>query len=294
MLINYLKAIAIFSTVAETESFTEAGRKLQMPRGKVSEQVAKLEAYLGVKLLQRSTRRVSITAEGQALYQQVQGLLPSAIQGVDEVKSFNSEIKGVIRLTTTQDHYETLLLPLLKQFSELYPKVQFDLVISEEPLSIIDESIDLAIRSGDLPDSNLVSLPLTSTQLKLYASPLLKELPVRPEQLPMFPWVSLSTPNIGNNLTLQNSSDDVVQVIPVSQHKANNIASYIPLLQQGFGIGVLAEVSARELVKKKLLIPVLSKWHVQQLQLSLIYPARLHMAKRTRLLLDFIRNNLGD
>ncbi|MGF1752749.1 LysR substrate-binding domain-containing protein, partial [Vibrio makurazakiensis] len=85
-----------------------------------------------------------------------------------------------------------------------------------------------------------------------------------------------------------------VQVISKHQHKANNIASYIPLLEQGFGIGLLAEVSAREFVKKKQLIPVLPDWYAQKLQLSLIYPARLHMAKRTRLLLDFIRNKLGD
>ncbi|MGF1753660.1 LysR family transcriptional regulator, partial [Vibrio makurazakiensis] len=222
MLINYLKAIAIFSTVVETGSFTAAGDKLQMPRGKVSEQVAKLEAYLGVKLLQRSTRKVSITPEGLALYQQVQDILPCAIRGVDEVKSYNSEIKGVIRLTTTQDHYETLLIPLLKEFSAQYPKVQFDLLISEEPLSIIDESIDLAIRSGDLPDSNLVSLPLTSTQLKLYASPLLNEIPERPEQLPLFPWVTISNTQVASDFTLQNSDGEVVQVISKHQHKANN------------------------------------------------------------------------
>jgi DNA-binding transcriptional LysR family regulator len=294
MILNYLKAMAIFSTVAEAGSFTAAGEKLQMPRGKVSEQVARLEAYLGVKLLQRNTRNVSITAEGQALYQQVQSLLPYAISGVDEVKSFNSDIKGSIRLTTTQDHYEALLLPLLKQFNLKYPKVQFDLLISEQPLSIIEESIDLAIRSGDLPDSNLVSLPLTATQLKLYASPELSKLPERPEQLAEFPWLHIATKQPFNNLTLQHKEGELVQVIPNRQHQANNIASYLPLLEQGFGIGILADVTASEWVKQGRLVPVLPDWHAQQLQLSLIYPARLHMAQRTRLLLDFIRENLAN
>jgi len=294
MLINYLKAMAIFSTVAETGSFTAAGEKLQMPRGKVSEQVARLEDYIGVKLLQRSTRKVSITAEGQALYQQVQSLLPNAIRGVAEVKSFNSEIKGSIRLTTTQDHYETLLLPLLKQFNQLYPKVQFDLLISEQPLSIIEESIDLAIRSGELHDSNLVSLPLTATQLKLYAGPQLSKLPKQPAQLPDYPWVSISSKQPFTNLILQHRNGEFVQIQPNRQHQANNIASYRPLLEQGFGIGVLAEVTANELVKQGRLVPVLPDWHAQQLQLSLIYPARLHMAQRTRLLLNFIRENQGD
>lgn len=292
MLLNYLKSMAIFCTVAETGSFTTAGEKLQMPRGKISEQVARLESYLEVKLLQRNTRNVSITAEGQALYQQVQTLLPCAVRGMDEVKSFNSDIKGCIRLTTTQDHYEILLLPLLKQFNLQYPKVQFDLLISEQPLSIIEESIDLAIRSGDLPDSNLVSLPLKTSQLKLYASPQLNNLPNRPAQLPEFPWLSISSKQPFSNLTLQHKDGELEQVIPNRQHQANNIASYLPLLEQGFGIGVLAEVTASELVKQGRLVPVLADWHAQQLQLSLIYPARLHMAKRTRLLIDFIRKNL--
>ncbi|OCQ20817.1 hypothetical protein A7985_13545 [Pseudoalteromonas luteoviolacea] len=294
MIVNYLKAMAIFSLVAETGSFTAAGEKLKMPRGKVSEQVSRLEDYLGVKLLQRSTRKVSITDEGRTLFQQVKTLLPTVIQAVDEVKSFNTEIKGKIRLTTTQDHYETLLVPLLKQFSLQYPQVQFDLLISEEPLSIIEDSIDLAIRSGELPDSNLVSLPLTATQLKLYASPLLDELPKRPEELSEFPWVTISNTQALSNLALKHRGGELVHVRLESQHQANNIASYRPLLEHGFGIGVLAEITGNELVKQKRLVPVLPEWQAHHLQLSLIYPARLHMAQRTRLLIEFIRVNLSD
>ena len=294
MLVNYLKAMAVFSAVVEAGSFTKAGEALQMPRGKVSEQVARLETYLGVKLLQRSTRKVSVTDEGYALYQEVQRLLPSAVRGVNEVKSFHAEIKGTIRLTTTQDHYEALLLPVLKQFSQQYPKVSFDLKISEQPLPIIEDSIDLAIRSGEQPDSNLVSVPLAMTRLKLYASPELTRVPQTPEELPQFPWISLSGKQASAAIALQNDVGDVVQVLPNCQHQANNIASYQPLLLQGFGIGVLAEATATVLQQQNRLVAVLPDWHVQQLQLSLVYPARQYMAQRTRLLIDFIRQHLGD
>jgi len=130
MLLNHLKSMAIFAAVADAGSFTAAGEFLDMPRGKVSEQVARLEAYLGVKLFIRSTRKVSITAEGEALHQHVQQLLPSALAGVEEVKSYASEIKGRIRISTTHDVHEYHLLPVLKSFREQYPLVKFDLIIT--------------------------------------------------------------------------------------------------------------------------------------------------------------------
>ncbi len=101
MILNYLKPMAIFATVVETGNFTQAGKRLNMPRGKVSEQVSRLESYLQVKLFQRSTRQVSVTTEGHALYSHAQKLLQSGVLGVDEVKSFAEEVKGTIRLTNT-------------------------------------------------------------------------------------------------------------------------------------------------------------------------------------------------
>ena len=123
---------------------------------------------------------------------------------------------------------------------------------------------------------------------------MLSKLPKRPEQLPEFQWVTISSAQPLINLTLQHKGGELLQVIPNSQHQANNIASYRPLLEYGFGIGVLAEITANELVKQKRLVAVLPDWQAQQLQLSLIYPARLHMAQRTLLLLDFLRERLGD
>ncbi|NQZ87554.1 MAG: hypothetical protein HRT54_08225 [Colwellia sp.] len=102
--------------------------------------------------------------------------------------------------------------------------------------------------------------------------------------MPEFPWVTLSSTQLLTNLTLQHKGGELVQVTPNSQQQANNIASFRPLLEHGFGIGVLVEITANELVKQKRLVPVLPDWQAQQLPLSLIYPARLHMAQRTRLL----------
>ena len=294
MLLNYLKPMAIFATVVETGSFTQAGKRLNMPRGKVSEQVARLETYLQVKLLQRTTRQVTITTEGNALYQHAQQLLRSGVLGMDEVKSFTQEVKGTIRITTTHDYYEHLLLPILKKFNSKYPKVLFDLRITEQTLAIIDNSIDLAIRSGELPDSSLISLPLTTTLLKVYAGPEFRqqELLIEPNDLTKFNWIALGNGDQVNKnpITLTHVSGKQQSFTPVQQHAANSTASYCHLIEQNFGLGVMAEHTARVLVKQGRLMEVLKDWHHQSLPISLLYPARLHMATRTRLLVEEIRS----
>jgi len=294
MILNYLKPMAIFATVVETGSFTQAGKRLNMPRGKVSEQVSRLESYLQVKLFQRSTRQVSVTTEGRALYNHAQQLLRSGVLGVDEVKSFAEEVKGTIRLTTTHDFYEHFLLAILKDFHHKYPKVLFDLKITEETLAIIDDSIDLAIRSGDLPDSNLISLPLTTTTLKVYAGADFppQSYPCEPHQLSQFNWVSLNHYQ-HDEITFTHESGQQQGFTPQQQHKANSTASYCHLIEQNLGIGLMAEHTAKNLVKQGRLIELLPQWHQQSLPISLLYPSRLHMATRTRLLVEDIRAAVG-
>lgn len=290
MLLNYLKPMAIFAAVVETGSFTLAGKRLGMPRGKVSEQISRLESYLEVKLFQRSTRKVNITPEGQALYQHVCHIMRHGVEGVEEVKSFAEEVKGKIRITTTNDFYEHLLLPILKRFCQNYPEVELDLQITELPLSIIDDSIDLAIRSGELPDSGLISLPLAKTHLKVYASPELKDsLPDSPEQLNDYRWIAMSEDAKVSQFKLVSQNGGEFTLRPHYQHVASSVASYSPLIEQNFGLGMMTEHTGKVLVAQGRLIPVLPDWSHQSMSISLLYPARLHMARRTKLLIDEIK-----
>ena len=293
MLINYLKAMSVFSTVVETGNFTSAGEKLSMPRSKVSEQVARLEEYLGVKLFTRSTRKVTVTEEGIAFHSKVKNILLDATQGVEEVKSFEDKIKGLIKITATQDHYEALLLPILKEFSSLYPLVDYEVQIGDDAFGVIDESIDIAIRAGELPDSSLISRPLKPTRLKLYCGREFNHHFQCPTQLADVKWIVLKNSNQPSSTQLINESGDVQLVAHSQFNCANNIASYLPMIEQGFGIGVLAEVTGKHLMKTKQLREVLPDWYVSELPLSLVYPARKTVAKRTQLLLDFMYQKLG-
>jgi len=290
MWLNYLKPMAIFAVVVETGSFTAAGKRLGMPRGKVSEQVARLESYLGVKLFIRNTRQVNITTEGEVLYRDASKILAHGSGAIEEIKSLEDEVKGKIRITTTSDFYESLLIPVLKQFKANYPQVEFDLVITEEALPIIEASIDLAIRSGDLPDSNLVALPLANTQLKLFAAPDFDlSLIHKPQDLESHAWVALKNAAL-SELILNNQQNEKVCIRPHYQDSANNIHSYQKLIEAGFGIGLMAQHSAQVLVDDGRFVPVLADWYLDALPVSLVFPSRIHMAKRTRLLIQSLKS----
>jgi len=143
-----------------------------------------------------------------------------------------------------------------------------------------------------MPDSALISQPLFNTPLKLYASPqLAHKIPEQPEQLALLDWVTLAgVPNAALSLRHKNGSQLIIT--PGLHHQTSSLASYMKLLEQGFGIGVMPESSAKCLVKQGKLIPVLGDWHIDTLKVSLLYPARLHMAQRTRLLIDAIKSSV--
>ncbi|WP_104402649.1 LysR family transcriptional regulator [Vibrio penaeicida] len=290
MLLNYLKPMAIFATVVESQSFTKAGEKLDMPRGKVSEQVSRLETYLGVKLFNRSTRKVSITAEGVALYQHAQFLLRNGVSGVDEVKSLSEKVKGNIRITVTDDFNEALLLPLLQPFCEKYPEVTFDIVTDDSTLSVIDDSIDLAIRSGELADSSLVSMPLSKTKLKLYGGEKFVDyVSDSLDSVEGLSWISLNNEKPNLDLVTSNKSGDSHSFSPQYKHSANSISSYVAMIENNLGVGLMTELSAQEWVKKGKLVDLLPSWDFGELPISILYPSRRHMAYRTRLLLDELK-----
>lgn len=142
--ISKLKHFALFAKVIECGSFAEAARQLQTSRSRVSEQIFQLEQTLGVRLLHRSTRQLSVSDEGREVYEQAK-MLPDILNNVLEVTSHDVP-KGKVRITTSNDIAHSYLLPVLNDLSQRYPEIQIDLIISDEKLDLIRENIDLAIR----------------------------------------------------------------------------------------------------------------------------------------------------
>lgn len=159
-----------FVRTAETGSFSEAGRLLGASPSAVSKSVARLEQRLGVKLIQRSTRALNLTAEGAAYFERVAPLL-QGIEDADQALHATNDVTGLLRVTAPGDLGKTLFAGWAQRFSAKYPKLKLELDIADRYVDLIREGYDLAIRIGDLQDNRLTARKLANLRTVLVASP---------------------------------------------------------------------------------------------------------------------------
>lgn len=166
-----VQQLKTFVEVVHHGSFAEAARRLDMAPSMVSRAVAALEAELGVRLLQRSTRQLSLSDAGAAYYEQVRGALEGLERASDEARAVTGEVRGAVRLTTTVAFGQVLVAPLLPALHELHPGLEIDLVLTDSVVDIVAERIDIAIRLGPPPDTSLVGAQLARIRYRVCASP---------------------------------------------------------------------------------------------------------------------------
>jgi len=201
---SHLRLIAIFATVVETGSFAAAARKLLSSRSRISEQVAKLEIDLGVRLLQRSTRQLKMTGEAEQVYAQARQL-PEVLRAIESI-SMPAIPNGRVSVTMNHDIGHKYFLPLMSAFQQAHPQVHLDLVLDDARLDLINEQIDLAIRIGIPKDEALIARPMHEERLAIFASPdYLNEhgTPKTIKELSNHCWILLNQEHIADFIKLQ-------------------------------------------------------------------------------------------
>jgi DNA-binding transcriptional LysR family regulator len=163
--------LAIFVAVVESGSFSRAAEQLGLANSAVSRTVKKLEMKLGVSLLNRTTRQLSLTEEGERYFRQVQQILQAMAAAENEVMESKQTPRGLLRIDAATPVMLHLLMPLIKPFRERYPEMTLSLVSSETFINLIERKVDVAIRVGNLTDSSLRARPLFSSYRKIIASP---------------------------------------------------------------------------------------------------------------------------
>ena len=165
-----LNEVAVFIKVVQLGSFSGAAKQLAMPNSTVSSKVSSLEKRLGVTLIQRTTRKLNITPAGQAYFNR-------CIQGLEEIHAAEMEIaavqgepQGLLRITAPIDLGSRVLPQLVSDFTNTYPKVRVELILSDRKVDLLSESVDLAIRAGDLRDSTLIAKKVGSVYFAPFAS----------------------------------------------------------------------------------------------------------------------------
>ena len=161
---NRAGEMMVFVRVVEAGSFSEAARLMLMTPSTVSKLIARLEARLGVRLVERSTRRLALTGEGQFYYERSQALLAQLDETEQQIAHGGAEAEGVVRVTSSVSFGTTALEPLLPAFFEAYPKVIVDLSLSDEVADLYLDRTDVAIRVGKLADSTLMARKIGDTE----------------------------------------------------------------------------------------------------------------------------------
>lgn len=284
-----LNALMIFAKVVEGNSFSEAARRLGMPISTVSRRVAELEDALGVRLLERSTRKLRLTDVGLDVYTQAQKSLEvsDAVQGI--VSNNLAEISGTLRLSAPPSITDSLISPLVTAFQSNYPDVRVNILVTERMVDHIAEGVDLVFRVGPLQDSSLVARCLLRYRHQLVASPrYLAEagVPEKPIDLLKHRLLSFSYWSPQNSWTFTNGKK--LENLPFQPHFAMN--DYIGLanaLAEGAGIGDLPPIVSPSLIKEGRLVEVMPAWRFRTVDLSVVHLGNRHIPRSVRMFKEF-------
>lgn len=281
----------IFATVVEMGSFSQAAKYLGLNRSGVSEQVAALEAHLNTRLLHRTTRKLSLTTDGELLLSDAANIKKSLGSAFEKFEG--QKLEGRIRLTTTHDFATQWLTPRLVAFQEEHPEIHFDCILSDDPIDLIEDQIDLAFRIGAAPkDSSLIARPLFRERLKLYASADFYQQHQQTnllDELNNLPWILLKQLGHGDSLQLVSEKNDLHFTLkPKRFHRVDSPIVMIHQIKAGLGVGIGFESLVKPDLDRGDLVQILPEWSSDEMVFSLMYSSRKHLPLRVRTFIDFL------
>jgi DNA-binding transcriptional LysR family regulator len=284
-------SLMIFAAVVKAKSFSEAARRLKMPLASVSRRVADLEAELGVRLLERSTRSLRLTEVGAEVLQYADQSL-EICEAVDSIVSnHKATVSGVLRLSAPPNVSESLLTPLLCAFRVSYPNVRVQALITERYVDHIADGVDLAFRVGVLKDASLVARRILTYRHRLVASPeYLKRVkpPRKPSDLPGHTMITFSYWKPETSFTfvhVNGREKETVTFVPYLS--MNDFAGLTPALLAGEGIGDLPPIVQPELVRDGRLVEVMPDWRFPTFDLSLVHLSNRLVPRPVRVFKEF-------
>ena len=255
----------------------------------VSRKISELEKSLGVRLLERSTRQMRTTEIGQDYYERCR-------RGLEEFEAANlliddrqSEVSGTLRISVPPNLSDLIVVPLAAGFQALYPNVIFRVLVTDRRVHLIEDGIDLAMRVGELDDSNLVARPLMRYRHLLVASPgYLKKAghPEKPQDLNDHPLIAFS-PWFGEPVWPLTDKKRVENVLVKSGFSINDYNGIQRAVLDGSGIGEIPSIVCGKELEAGRLVEVMPNWQFSAVTLSAVYSARLNLSRVVRLFKDF-------
>jgi len=288
--VDELKRIGVFTRVVEAKSFSEAARQLGVAKSAVSKQVALLEKEVGVRLLNRSTRSISLTEAGEIFYRHCSDIVTRTHVALDELRQYQNQPTGTLKVSSPISFGTAHLVPVIKELRSLYPHLKIELLLEDRIVNMVEEGIDLAIRIGWMPDSSLVAKKLCETAMVVFASPeyLAKHgTPKQPDDLLDHSWISLSLLKSPLRWSFEkNGKSHVIQAN--SPIKSNSIDAVTSLALAGQGISALTNYTVQSHFQSGALTRVLANYDLKPVGVYAVYPHREHVPPKVRAFMDFL------
>jgi LysR family transcriptional regulator, regulator for bpeEF and oprC len=298
MSLDRLKATEVFLRVTELGSFTQAAESLQMPKPTVSVLVQELEAHLGVKLLQRTTRRLSLTTDGEAYLERARGLVREFAELEAQVRGAVVAPHGRLRVDVPAAMGRHLLMPALPDFLVRYPGISIEVGSTDRPVDLVREGIDCVVRGGNVFDDSLAGRKLGAMEVITCASPAYLKRHGKPStiaDLESHTFVNYFSAKTGRVFPFEfrsptaESSAAMLEVSRPHRVAANDADSYIAAGVAGLGI---MQTPANELVRRHLekgvLVQVMKDFSASELPIYVLYPRNRHLSARIRAFVDWI------
>ena len=293
-----LNDMLYFAEVVQRGGFAAAGRALGLPKSRLSRRVAELEARLGVRLLQRTTRKLSLTAVGEVYLRHCSAMREEALAAAEAVAHLQVEPRGMLRISCPVTLAQSTLGYLVPRYLALYPQVTIDMRVTNRVVDLVEEGIDIALRvRPTLDDSgSLVVKQLGRTSGQLLASPAQlrrQGTPTHPEELARFDTVAMSASD-GRSAWMLHGPDGQEFLF---QHQPRYVADDLQTLKlavlAGTGISFIPDMLSHAEVQAQLLVPVLPGWAPQPGMAHAVFPSRRGQVPAVRSFLDFMGLHLA-
>ncbi|KAF1720173.1 LysR family transcriptional regulator [Pseudoxanthomonas wuyuanensis] len=290
---NKLQAMEVFVQVVDAGGFTRAAENMKLPKATVSTLIQSLETALAVKLLNRTTRRVSVTADGAAYYERCLQILSDVRDAEDSVFRNRQSPSGRLRVDAPTGLASEVVIPALPEFFKLYPDIRLELGCSDRQVDLVEEGVDCAIRGGRrLTDSRLVAKRVGTMHYVTCASPAYLErrgFPQHPNDLAEHHCVNYFSARTGRMFDWYFERDGQRVQVALSSHIAvSDSYAYTAAGLAGLGVVQMADFLMAPMIEDGRFVRILEGWTNEPLPIHVVYPENRHLSAKVRVFVDWV------
>lgn len=290
---DQLKSMVVFAQVVRHGSFASAARHLNVSRAVVSYHVKRLEQQLAVKLLNRSTRSLSLTDAGEQYYQSCRLILDETEIANQRIENLRDKPQGRLKMTCSVNLGLQAVVPAMIRFRTLYPGIELELLLTDDVVDIVQEGVDLAIRGAPLVDSGLQAAPLAVMKTLLCAAPSYLQKhgrPQTPEELASHQWVYYQ--NAPKNMQLSRGQKQY-SIVMKGAVTTNNSAARTAFVESGEGLGRIPAWDALPKIEQGILEQLLPDYQLNDINLYAVFASGATHTVKVRLVIDYLKDHFS-